>query len=85
MNEEDKSIIQMLYHSFCDDWDNFMENLKKSPEEKERIEYGLELIKADAESKEESSMYSTLWIAYYLGAGFGLELAMQIEKGGKTE
>lgn len=85
MDENSKEIIQMMYHQFCNDLDNLTEDLKKSPGEQERIEYGLELIKAEAESEETKSMYSMLWIAYYLGAGTGLEIYDTIMKGEKND
>lgn len=85
MNDNQILYARMLVNAFLEDYSNLTEKIKSHPQDDEVIRCGIELLKEEIQETEELSMYSMLWIAFYLGAGTGLEIYDTIMKGEKND
>ena len=82
---DNQILARMLVNAFLEDYSNLTEKIKSHPQDDEVIRCGIELLKEEIQDTEELTMYSTLWIAFYLGAGTGLEIYDTIMKGEKND
>ena len=85
---DNQILARMLVNAFLEDYSNLTEKIKSHPQDDEVIRCGIELLKEEIQETEELSMYamySVLWIAFYLGAGTGLEIYDTIMKGEKND